>query len=47
MQDERIQNLSSAVQDIRKTNSDLLSQLGKVREDVAGIKATIERRQVQ
>jgi hypothetical protein len=39
IQDERIGNLSSAMQDIRKTNSEMLVQLGAVREDIAGIKA--------
>ena len=42
LQDDRIQNLSMAVQDIRKTNSELLTQMGKVREDVAGMKATVD-----
>ena len=41
VQDERIGSLSSAVQDIRKTNGELLSQFGAVREDLAGIKARI------
>jgi hypothetical protein len=43
IQDERIGNLSSAKQDIRKTNLEMLVQLGAVREDIAGIKAKMFR----
>jgi hypothetical protein len=43
IQDERIGNLSSAMQDIRKTNLEMLVQLGAVREDIAGIKAKMFR----
>jgi len=41
VQDERIGNLSAAVGDIRKTNSEILSQMGGMREDLAGIKARL------
>jgi hypothetical protein len=43
-QEDRIQSMSAAIGDIRKTNGELLSQMGKVREDVAGMKATIDNR---
>lgn len=43
-QEDRIQSMSAAIGDIRKTNSELLSSMGKVREDVAGLKAAYENR---
>lgn len=39
VQDERIGNLSDAVKDIRRTNSEVLTQLGGIREDMASVKA--------
>lgn len=41
VQNERIGNLSDAVRDIRKTNSEILTQMGGVREDLAGIKGRL------
>lgn len=42
-QEDRIQSISAAIGDIRKVNGELLTQMGKVREDVAGMKATVDR----
>lgn len=41
VQNERIANLSDAVRDIRKVNAEMLTQMGGVREDLAGIKARL------
>ncbi len=41
IQDERITGLGLSVQDIRKTNNEMLLQLGAIREDLAGIKARL------
>lgn len=46
-QDDRIQSMSAAIGDIRKANGELLSQMGKVREDVAGMKAVIDNRAIR
>lgn len=46
-QEDRIQGMSAAIGDIRKTNGELLSQMSRVREDVAGMKAIIDNRAIR
>lgn len=41
VQDERIGNIADAVRGIQRVNAEMLSQIGGVREDLAGIKARI------
>lgn len=46
-QEDRIQGMSAAIGDIRKTNGELLSQMSRVREDVAGMKAIIDNQAIR
>lgn len=41
VQEERIQNLSVAVQDLRKVNTEVMSLLGNIREDLAVIRVKL------
>lgn len=41
IQDERIGNLATGLQEVRKANAEVLLQLGGVREDLAGIKSQL------
>lgn len=43
IQDERIGSLAEAMRDQRKLSSEILVQLGAIREGMAGIQATIQR----
>lgn len=41
VQDDRIQNLAAGLQEVRKTNGDVMLILGNIREDVASVKARL------